>query len=108
MKATLKRQLKFKDPARGIIPAGTDALIRFNHSVIAEVEFFIGDRIEKARVNCSKLPSYFPDDFESPSMEQLEAWVYDGTCETVTGETTEPDGYGPDGSPSWLLALGLI
>lgn len=42
-----------------------------------------------------------------PDDDQLERWSFDGMCETVTGHTVEPDGRGPDGSPSWLLALGL-
>lgn len=43
-----------------------------------------------------------------PSLHTLERWEADGGCETVTGEWCEPDGYGPDGSPSWLVALRLI
>lgn len=46
--------------------------------------------------------------FPKPDTEELEEMVNDGICETVTGERTEPDGYGCDGSPSWLLALGMI
>lgn len=41
-------------------------------------------------------------------MRQLEAWAGDSVCETVTGDTVEPDGTGADGAPSWLLALGMI
>lgn len=43
-----------------------------------------------------------------PSMKQLEKWTEDSVCLSVTGKRVEPDGYGPDGSPSWLLALSLI
>ena len=46
--------------------------------------------------------------FETPSCEQSEAWVDDSGCESLTGHRVEPDGYGPDGSPSWLIALGLV
>jgi hypothetical protein len=45
---------------------------------------------------------------ELPSMEDLMAWNEDGICETPTGHRVEPDGTGPDGVPSWLLALRLI
>ncbi len=45
---------------------------------------------------------------ELPSMEELGEWVSDGVCESLTGHSTEPDGYGPDGAPSWLLALRMI
>ena len=43
-----------------------------------------------------------------PSMKQLERWAYDSVCESVAGDDVEPDGTGPDGSPSWLVALCLI
>jgi hypothetical protein len=43
-----------------------------------------------------------------PSMKSLEHWVSEGFAKTVTGKKVEPDGYGPDGSPSWLLVLGMI
>ncbi len=43
-----------------------------------------------------------------PSLATLERWGNDCMCETVTGDEVEPDGVGPDGSPSWLLVLGMI
>ena len=46
--------------------------------------------------------------FKTPGMRALEKWSEDGVCLTPTGKRVEPDGYGPDGSPSWLLAMGMI
>jgi hypothetical protein len=46
--------------------------------------------------------------FKAPSMKSLENWSYDGICKTPTGARVEPDGHGPDGSPSWLLVFGMI
>lgn len=46
--------------------------------------------------------------FRIPSVATLERWSDEGYCLTVTGQKTEPDGHGSDGSPSWLLALGMI
>lgn len=43
-----------------------------------------------------------------PSESQLAEWVSDCVCETPTGDNVEPDGHGPDGAPSWLLALGMV
>jgi len=43
-----------------------------------------------------------------PSERTLEKWMFDDVCKTPTGHRVEPDGHGPDGSPSWLRALGLI
>ncbi len=46
--------------------------------------------------------------FKAPSMNELEEAVNDGVCESVAGERVEPDGWDQYGSPSWLLALGMI
>jgi len=46
--------------------------------------------------------------FTTPSQRTIEKWSEDGIAKTPTGKKTEPDGYGSDGSPSWLLALGYI
>ena len=50
---------------------------------------------------CSKIKSL-------PSLATLDKWQNDSICETVTGDTVEPDGHGPDGAPSWLVALRMI
>lgn len=44
----------------------------------------------------------------TPSMEQLEGWVYDSVCDATDGCQVEPDGRCEHGHKSWLLALGLI
>jgi hypothetical protein len=46
--------------------------------------------------------------FKAPALNTLEKWSNDGICKTPTGHRVEPDGHGPDGSPSWLLVLGWI
>lgn len=46
--------------------------------------------------------------FKAPSMTTLGKWSMDSVCKTPTGKRVEPDGHGPDGSPSWLLVFGLI
>ena len=46
--------------------------------------------------------------FKPPTMKTLEKYSLDGVAKSVTGKRCEPDGYGPDGSPSWLLVLGMI
>ena len=43
------------------------------------------------------------EEYEVPSMEQLEEWVCDSVCETPDGEIVEHDH--PD---SWIFLLGLI
>jgi hypothetical protein len=43
-----------------------------------------------------------------PSIKTLEHWVCDSVCDSVFGNQVEPDGWDHEGSPSWLLALGLV
>jgi len=45
---------------------------------------------------------------DEPDLETVQEWLDEGGCMSVTGHWVEPDGYGPDGSPSWLLVLGVI
>lgn len=45
---------------------------------------------------------------KEPSIKTMEKWMDNGIALTVTGKRTEPDGIGEDGSPSWMLVLGLI
>ena len=46
--------------------------------------------------------------FNPPGMRKLENWTNDGICKSVGGETVELDGWDSNGTPSWLLALGMI
>lgn len=46
--------------------------------------------------------------FKAPSVHTMQKWSFDGIAKSVSGLRVEPDGHGPDGSPSWLLALGMI
>ena len=43
-----------------------------------------------------------------PGQKALERMVFDSVAKSITGKTVEPDGVASDGSPSWLLVLGLI
>lgn len=45
---------------------------------------------------------------DEPDIDTLQDWLDEAGCETITGYWVEPDGFGPDGSPSWLLVMGLI
>jgi hypothetical protein len=46
--------------------------------------------------------------FDTPELEELEAWTVDSVCESLLGDEVEHDGCDAEGSPSWLLALGLV
>lgn len=43
-----------------------------------------------------------------PGQRKLQRWSFDSVAKSVFGTRVEPDGWSYDGSPSWLLALGLI
>ncbi len=45
---------------------------------------------------------------ELPSVQELNEWTMDSVCDTPTGHSVEPDGFGPDGCPAWLLLLGFL
>jgi hypothetical protein len=46
--------------------------------------------------------------FDVPDLETLQQCEWGDDCEALDGCYVEPDGYCPDGYPSWFLALGLI
>lgn len=60
------------------------------------------------RITTAHMFAYVPGFTKPPKLNTIGRWEYDGMAKTVTGKTVEPDGYGPDGSPSWLLVLGVI
>lgn len=99
----LKASLKLKDGTS--YAAGLSAVVAFvgNGSTLATLT--IGGRT--FRIRASKLCKYVTG-FDRPSQQDLEEWSEDSGCETISGDWVEPDGWGPDGAPSWLLALGLI
>ncbi|WP_331725155.1 hypothetical protein OG478_53190 (plasmid) [Streptomyces phaeochromogenes] len=44
----------------------------------------------------------------TPSIEQMQSWMSEGGAEARDGCWVEPDGTCEHGSPSWLLAIGVI
>jgi hypothetical protein len=102
MKNTIK-EIKLKDGT--VFPVGTECEISFvgNGSPLATIKTSSRD----FKVSCANLPKYFKG-FKVPSMASLERYSDDGVCPSVLGKRVEPDGWDDEGSPSWLLALGLI
>jgi len=96
MKATTEKEIKLKSGE--ILPKGLPvSWDNENHSIC----FVRGNRLEPYRVRISSA-------FVAPSIEELEEQCNDGVCDSVLGERVEPDGTDEYGSPSWLLALGMI
>lgn len=108
-----KRDLNWgvKNPKPGVEPisikAGETITLRFepkNHQSVYLVHS--GTRV--AKLGLMNAHNYVTGINPAPSMKTLEKWSNDGVAKTVTGHRTEPDGTGPDGSPSWLLVFGII
>jgi hypothetical protein len=105
MKAKTIRQIELKrgEVVSVVIPEGTELDLTFTESVI-KTEF----NERPIRLSYRNAHQNFSDFTEAPSIEQLQEWSNDGTCETPLGNTTEPDGYDEHGCPSWMLIMGLI
>lgn len=89
------------------IPVGTKAEIKeFINDGVGMIVDIEGIGSKKFRV--SSAYKNFSGFTKLPSEKVMERWMEEGVAKTVTGKRTESDGYGSDGSPSWLLALGYI
>ena len=86
-------------------PAGSQVNVTFGRT--DRLSYMIVEQDGRS-ISCrpAKYVKYFGG--KEPSARTMMKWENDGYSKTVTGYKTEPDGYGPDGSPSWLLALGYI
>lgn len=93
---TTEKSIKLKNGQT--LPAGLPVTFDQKKPHVALVH---GDRPEPYRVQPAAA-------FTKPTIEELEEMVCDGQCLSVAGNTTEPDGWCHEGSPSWLMALGMI
>ena len=93
------------------IPVGTNLEIFFSEKNTAKA-VFIHNGIRRAllvsNLHASVEATNGVKFGKCPSLLKLEKMSNDGVCTTVTGHRVEPDGTGPDGSPSWLLVMGVI
>ena len=102
MISTLKRDVTLKDGRKFF--KGEKANITFLDDTYLSV-LVNGDTF---KTSARKGFNTFTGFCKVPSMKTLEKWVYDGIARTVTGDRCEPDGYGEENAPSWLLVLGYI
>ncbi len=99
----LKNNLKLKD---GTFYVKGSPVSRF---------FFLSDRVTVITINdrdiriaTTRMYKYLKGFTKPPGKATVWKWMHNECCKTVTGKKVEPDGTGPDGSPSWLRVLGLI
>jgi hypothetical protein len=106
MKATsFLRDVTLKSSGR-VIPAGTGAIVEF---VTEKVQGIDRDFMKVTLADGETFrTTHYSIFFKRPTFLTLDKWSDAGICKTVTGHRTEPDGHGPDNSPSWLLALAMI
>ncbi len=103
----LLRPVKLKDGRQ--FPQGERFAVAFEKPIDGELRsnatFMVATREMTGETFKTR---HFLNFFRAPSVATMEKWMDSGIARTVTGDKTEPDGYGPDGAPSWLLALGMI
>lgn len=105
MSATVIKDMKLENGA--VVPKGENVKLNLiSNGMIIEVDSpSLG---KKFKLRIAQGYRYFNGFNAPPSTEELEEMMMDGTVPTPTGHDVEPDGHGPDGSPSWFLVLGLI
>lgn len=102
---TFKRDVKLKDGS--VIPAGTEATVTYDgKSTLGYVQTML--RPEPFRISIRSLTVLLNGYPKMPGLSRLEKMSDEGVATTPTGKRVEPDGFGPDGSPSWMLVAGVI
>jgi hypothetical protein len=108
--STTKTELTWTDKTTGIqsykIPAGERVHLWFSpkkHSNRVFIQHHNEVKLTRLETANNKLTGIN----KCPGMKTLEKYS-DCISKSVTGCRVEPDGYGPDGSPSWLLVVGVI
>lgn len=89
------------------IPAGTKVHVDFSPKTYsANIFVTVGDEVKVARITTAS--NWLKGFHKAPSLKTLEKQNLSGVVKTPTGKRVEPDGYGSDGSPSWMLVAGVI
>lgn len=102
----LKSDIKLKDGST--LQAGTPITIEFDKHMPSLVSLIVAGRPKPIKINPANLHKYFNGFKMAPSRATMEKWLDSGIALSVTGQKVEPDGWGSDDAPSWLLALGIV
>jgi len=104
---TFKQDCRF--PASGtIVTKGTTVDLYYSPKAGSKVYFQVATSPSVKTIGLSRCHLYFNGFKKVPSIKALEKMSNDAIVTTPTGHRVEPDGYGPDGLPSWLLVMGVI
>lgn len=102
-----KKELNYHRSGRpGKVPAGAVVELKFSQKNPSVAYFEYEGEWRATRLEAAN--ASFTGIGKAPSMRALENMSDNGVATTPTGKRTEPDGFGSDGSPSWLLVLGMI
>lgn len=89
------------------IPAGTRVHVDFSPKLHSSNIFItIGDEVKISQV--VNAHNWLRGFRKCPSINTLQKQDSNGIVSTVTGKRVEPDGFSYDGSPSWMLVIGII
>jgi hypothetical protein len=100
-----------------VIPVGTKATVLYMGEkapsmAILKIDYqgngsrdYQSDPIKTAITGLHKYLRGYP---KPPTTASLERMSDAGLVSTPTGQKVEPDGYGSDDAPSWLLVMGLV
>ncbi len=99
-----KQELKWKDGTS--TPINTPVHIDFSEKTPDRIYVTVGSVVYKTKLFTAH--SRFTGITKAPGLRTLEKYGWEGIAKTATGQKTEPDGYGSDGSPSWMLVAGII
>lgn len=107
MNLTNSKEIKFKNGL--VIPVGTNLTVTFvaGQTVANLTGGSAGGVPVSIKLRCSSLPRYFTK-FKAPSLKTMEKWSDEGVAKSMLGQRVEPDGYDDEGSPSWMLVVGII
>ena len=106
VKAKASKDIKLK--SGGVLAKGTAVTITWPDDRRPSLARVVSSDLD-FRISSKNLVGYFGRPFvKVPTISALMKMSNDGIVKSLTGERVEPDGYGNDGSPSWLLVLGYI
>lgn len=114
-----KKDLKLKNG--DVVPKGTRAEVRYlgerdphgrtlAHLVMEWVSPTTGRnyRFDPMRVSITRLWEMVGGVAKPPGLARLEKMSDDAVATTPSGKRVEPDAWGSDGSPSWMLVMGVL
>lgn len=105
---TAKASKDIKLKSGGVLAKGTAVTITWPDDSRPGLARVVSSDLD-IRISSRSLVDYFGRPFvKAPTISALMKMSDDGIAKSLTGKRIEPDGHGPDGSPSWLLVLGYI